>query len=156
MKNLLIYGQPGTGKENVITTIVYDLSLRKSPEEVTFYIGDFGAETLKSLRKMPQVGDVFVTEEQDKLLNLIKMLDKELERRKKEYSDYGGNYEEYCKLAGKKDNVIITALNNFESFTESYSRQQDAFNTLFRDGAKYGIVFIVTTTVSNVIRSRVA
>ena len=78
------------------------------------------------------------------------------QRRKKEYSDYGGNYEEYCKLAGKKDNVIITALNNFESFTESYSRQQDAFNTLFRDGAKYGIVFIVTTTVSNVIRSRVA
>ena len=156
LKNLLIYGQPGTGKENVITTIVYDLSLRKSPEEVTFYIGDFGAETLKTLRKIPQVGDVFVTEEQDKLLNLIKMLDKELERRKKEYSDYGGNYEEYCKLAGKKDNVIITALNNFESFTESYSRQQDAFNTLFRDGAKYGIVFIVTTTVSNVIRSRVA
>ena len=30
------------------------------------------------------------------------------------------------------------------------------FNSLFRDAPKYGIVFIVTTTIQNAIRSRVA
>lgn len=154
--NLLVYGQPGSGKDNIISTIVYDLAMRKSPEEVNFYIGDFGAETLKALNKFPHVGDVFVIDEIEKIQNLIKMLTKELDRRKKEYSDYGGSYEEYCKLTGKKEKVIITALNNFENFVETYVKIYDIFSSLFRDGAKYGIIFIVTTTVSTAVRSRVA
>lgn len=154
--NILIYGTPGSGKENLITTIVYSLSIFHSPKEINFYIGDFGAETLKILQKLPQVGDVFLTEETNKLENLVKMLDKELERRKKEYSDYGGNYQEYCKLSGNKDNVIVVALNNYENFVETYPRMTDLFTNFFRDGGKYGIFFIVSTTVSTAIRSRVA
>lgn len=154
--NVLIYGSPGTGKENIIITMVYSLAMYHSPKEVNFYIGDFGAETLKMLKKFPHVGDVFITEEEAKLDSLVKMLDKELERRKKEYSDFGGNYLEYCKLTKKIDPVIVVALNNFENFTETYSRKQDVFSTLFRDGQKYGIVFVVTTTVSSVVRNRVA
>ena len=154
--NVLIYGLPGVGKENIISTMIYSLSLYHSPKEINFYIGDFGAETLKIWQKVPHVGDVFVTEEASKLQNLVKMLNKELERRKKEYSEWGGNYQEYCKLSGKKDQVIVVALNNYENFNETYARSSDMFFTLFRDGGKYGIFFIVTTTVSNAVRGRVA
>lgn len=154
--NLLIYGQPGSGKDNIISTIVYDLSLRKSPNDINFYIGDFGSEILRTLKSFPHVGDVFTIDELDKIQNLIKMLDKELDRRKKAYSDYGGSYEEYCKLTGNKEAVIVTALNNYENFLETYPRFYDIFTGLFRDGAKYGLLFIVTTTVSNAVRSKVA
>ena len=154
--NVLIHGVPSSGKENIISTMVQGLCQFHSPEEVNIYIGDFGAETLKMFNKYPQVGDVFVTEETQKLTNLLKMLNKEFDARKKEYSDFGGNFIEYNKLSGKKDNAIVVFLNNFENFTESYPRMSDAFNTLFRDGYKYGIIFVVTTAVTNAVRAREA
>ncbi|MDO4996335.1 MAG: type VII secretion protein EssC [Bacilli bacterium] len=152
--NVLINGVPSSGKENVISTMVQGLCQFHTPEEVNIYIGDFGAETLKIFNKYPQVGDVFVTEEAQKLTNLIKMLNKEFETRKKKYSDFGGNFIEYNKLSGEKDNAIVVFLNNFENFTESYPRMSDIFSTLFRDGYKYGIIFVVTAAVNNAIRAR--
>ena len=154
--NVLVFGSAGSGKENLIATIIYDLCLKKTPEEINFYIGDFGAETLKIFGKIPHVGDAFVTEESQKLDNLIKLLHKELETRKKEYADFGGNYVEYVRLSGKKNPVIVVALNNFENFLENYPRSSDIFDNLFREGAKYGIIFIVTTTLINAIRPRIA
>jgi len=154
--NILIYGIPGSGKENLITTIIYSLAITNDPRDINFYIGDFGAETLKNLKKFPHVGDVFVTEEKNKLDNLIKMLNKEIERRKKEYSDFGGNFTEYCKLSGKKDPLLVVTLNNYEIFQETFPREQDVFTPFFRDGAKYGIIFILSTTSAASVRSRIA
>ena len=154
--NVLIYGTPGSGKENLISTIIYYLTATMTPDDINFYIGDFGSETLKIMSKLPHVGDAFVTEERQKLENMVKMLNKELDRRKKDYSEFGGNYSEYCKLSGNKDPFIVVALNNYENFLDNYSKISDVFNGLFRDSAKYGIVFIVTTTQQNVIRSRIA
>lgn len=152
--NLVVYGTPGSGKENLIFTIVYSLAKIKKPDEVNFYIGDFGAETLKILKKLPHVGDVFVTDDKVRVENLLKMLDKELERRKKDYADYGGNYIEYCRLTKKKETVMIVILNNYENYLETYPRMSDAFNIFFRDAFKYGIFFIVTAAVQTAIRGR--
>ena len=154
--NVLIYGAPGSGKENIVSTMIYYLSNLMSVDDINFYIGDFGAETLKIMNSFPHVGDAFVTEETQKLENLIKMLDKELEDRKKKYSEYGGSYIEYNKMTGNKDTFIVTVLNNYENFLETYPKMVDAFTTLFRDGPKYGIIFVVTTTQQNAIRSKVA
>jgi len=154
--NLLIYGVPGSGKDNIIFTIIYNLISNNSPEEVNIYIGDFGSETLKILNLIPQVGDVFLIDEFPKIESLYKMINKELSRRKDLYSEYGGNFVDYQKLSGKKDPLIVIALNNFENFVENYPRVGDMFNTLFRDAYKYGIVFIVAVASNTVIRGKVA
>ena len=154
--NLLVYGTAGSGKENLFSSIIADLVKRTSPEELSIYIGDFGAETLKIFNKIPHVGDVFITEEFEKMINFVKMLNKEVETRKKNYSDYGGNFIEYNKYSENKDKFIIVILNNIENFKETYSRNSDLFDTLFREGPKYGIVFLVSTTQQNTIRMRLA
>jgi DNA segregation ATPase FtsK/SpoIIIE, S-DNA-T family len=154
--NLLIYGVPGAGKDGIISTIIYDLSARFTPEDINIYITDFGAETLKGFKNFPHVGDVCTIEEKQKIDCLIKMLYKEFERRKKEYSDLGGNYIEYSKLSNKKDPIVLTCINNIEIFFETYPKNQESFDQLFRDGFKYGIVFVVSTTATNIPRSRVA
>ena len=154
--NLLIHGVNGSGKENLISSILYSICTNHSPEEVNIYIGDFGAETLTVFNKMPQVGDVFVGSEDNKLVNLVKQLEKELLTRKKEFVDYGGSFNEYNKQNEKKLPLIIVVLNSFETFQELYPRMTEMFNVLFRDGAKYGIVFITSTSMTNAIRGKVA
>ncbi len=154
--NILIYGSSGSGKENFVTTLIYYLTSILSVDDINFYLGDFGSETLKILSKIPHVGDVFVTDEKEKIMNFLQMIDKELERRKKDYSDYGGNYLEYLKLSGKKDSFIVVVLNNYENYLENYPRMVDAFNSFIRDGLKYGISFILTTTQQSSIRLRLA
>lgn len=154
--NTLIYGMPGSGKENLLSTIIYSIVLDHTPEEINFYIADFGSETLKVFQKLPHVGDVFVTEESDKLNSFLQMLDREMERRKKLFSDYAGSYQEYCKSSGNKEPMIMVIINSFENFQESYPRLQDSFDSYLRDGVKYGIVFVVTTAVSSSVRMRLA
>ena len=154
--NTLIYGIPGSGKENLLSTIIYSIVMHHSPEEVNIYIGDFGSETLKSMQKIPHVADVFTTNQSDKLNNFIKLLYKEYERRKKEFVDFGGDYIEYLKTSGKKEPLFVTIINSFEVFSETYPKLSDAFSSIFRDGGKYGMVFVVTTSVSTALRSKVA
>lgn len=154
-KNTIIYGLPGSGKENLLQTIIYTMSLCYSTNNINIYIGDFGSEVLKNYKNIPQVGDYLTVNDSDKITGLIKMLEKELDNRKKLYSDYGGNFIEYNKQ--KNDNpLIITILNNIENFIETYPRMEDSFDTLIRDGVKYGIVFIITTAVNNSIRHKTA
>ena len=46
--NTIIYGSTGSGKELMLSTIIYSTIVDHTPEEVNFYILDFGAETLRS------------------------------------------------------------------------------------------------------------
>ena len=153
LKNTIIYGLPGSGKENLLQTIIYTMSLCYNPNNLNIYIGDFGSEVLKNYKEMPQVGDYLTINDSDKIKGLLKMLEKELEKRKKLYSDYGGNFVEYNKQQNNNP-LILTVLNNIENFIETYPRMEDIFDTLIRDGIKYGIVFIITTAVNNSVKRK--
>ena len=152
--NTLIYGKVGSGKENLLSTIIFSSLIHHTPNEVNFYIIDFGAETLKIYSKIPHIGDIVLLDDSDKLMELITMLSNEIEMRKDLFSDYSGNYKSYCKLSEKKLPLIVIVINNYEVLSENYPKQGDALQILMRDGAKYGVVFIVTTSVYNSIRSR--
>ena len=152
--NTLIYGKVGSGKENLLSTIIFSTIFHHSPYEVNFYLIDMGAETLKVYNNIPHVGDVVLLDDSDKLVELISMLSNEIEKRKDLFSNYSGNYKSYCKISNDKLPLIIVVINNYEVLSENYSKQCDILQILIRDGAKYGIVFIVTTSVNNSLRSR--
>ena len=154
--NTLIYGAPGSGKENLLSTIIWSTAVEHVPQEVSMYIVDFGSGLLKMFSKLPHVGDIASIDEPDKIVDTFKMLEEESQKRKELFADYGGSYLEYNKNNEKKLPLIITILNSYEVFQETMPRFFEAPNTLFRDGAKYGIIFIITVIQTNVIRSRVA
>ena len=60
------------------------------------------------------------------------------------------------KESGEKCPLIICILNQFDNLTEQMPNISDRFALLFKDASKYGISFIITTTNSGVIRSRIA
>ena len=95
--NAIVYGSAGTGKENFITTMIYSSMLAYTPNEVNYYIVDYGSESLRCFNNSPIVGDIVYPSDDDKIENLYKMINMEIEKRKTLFSNYNGNYVSYCK-----------------------------------------------------------
>ena len=155
-KNTLIYGQGGSGKENLLSTIIWSSCIEHTPDEINFYIVDCGAEILKMFYKFPHVGEFIGIDEGNKINDLLEMVSNELDRRKEEYADYAGNYVNYCESSGKKDPRIVIIINSYEVFGETFKKLPDLLTTFYRDGVKYGITFILSCIAGNAIGSRVA
>ncbi len=155
--NTIIYGMTGSGKENMLQTIIYDTSIHHGPNEVNFYVLDFGAETLKAFQKFPQVGDVITLDDREKIKNLFDMLVKEEVKRKNLFVDYNGSYQSYL-ASGHYLPAIIVIINNYEAFQENYDNEEypELLIKLSRSASKYGISFILTATASNSIRFKLA
>ena len=82
------------------------------------------------------------------------MLQETIEKRKKLFVDYNGSYTTYVKNSGKTVPNIIVIMNNYEVFSESYYDYEDMILQLSRDGLKYGIIFILTTSGTNTVKYR--
>ena len=152
--NTIVYGSAGNGKTTFLTTLIYSLISSHSPQEVNFYVLDFGAETLRAFSKAPHVGDVLLAIDNEKIVNLFKMLVREVEDRKKRFSDYGGDFHSYAKMSGDPVPSIVVAIHNYSAFAEMYESLEEQFAYLTREGVKFGIYFIVTATATNAIRYR--
>ena len=55
---MLIFGNAESGKETLISTMIYDLITSYSSREVQMYIFDFGSEALKIYKNTPHIGDI--------------------------------------------------------------------------------------------------
>ena len=153
--NVIVYGNAESGKETLISTMVYDIITNYSPELVQIYILDFGSETMKIFKDSPHVGDVILTNESEKVARFFMMLRKELKERKQILSDYNGDYNLYKKKTQKVMPAVVVILNNYESFVENYpNTYDDILEILLREGNKYGYVFIFTTSTTTGIRYR--
>lgn len=150
--NALIYGSSGSGKENFITTLLYSSSMYYSPEEVNYYVVDFGSEVLRMFNDYPIVGDILDSDDEEKIKNLYKMLNATIEERKILFSEYNGDYYTYCKNNGKAVPSIVVVINNYESYQETYPEFDDMLIVLSRECNKYGIFFVLTVNTPNGLR----
>lgn len=152
--NTIVYGVAGSGKTTFLNTMVYSLMQEHTPDEVNIYLLDFASETLRAFSKAPHVGDVILSYEGEKISNLFKMLQSEIEKRKKLFADYGGDHSSYVKATGKKMPSIVVAINNFAAFTEIFEEKEAAVSFLSREGTKYGIYFVLTALGTGAVRFR--
>lgn len=150
--NCLIFGSAGNGKTTLCTTLCYTLLKYHTANELNLYIMDYGAETLKVFERAPQVGGVILSSDEEKVINLIKMLSKEIEVRKTLFSEFGGDYTSYCKNSGKLLPNIVVVVNNYAVFAEMFEDYVDTLSIVMRDGIKFGIYFAVTVTGLNAMR----
>lgn len=150
--NTLIYGTVGSGKENFITTLIASSMIHYSPNEINYYILDFGAGTLRMFRNANIVADTITMDEKDKLESLYKILTKEIEDRKTLFYEYNGDYQAYLNHSGNTIPAIIVIINNYEQYEELCEEYNEKLSTLTRDGAKYGIYFILTVSTPDGVR----
>lgn len=150
--NAIVYGANGSGKTTFIATMLYSLISAHSACELNLYILDFASETLKAFEKAPQVGDVILSYESEKIGNLFKMLKSEIIIRKKLFSDFGGDYLSYCSQSDSSVANIVVVINNYAVFSEMYEACEDDVMFLSREGSKYGIHFVISATGTNAVR----
>ena len=150
--NTIIYGATGSGKEMLITTLLYEIMDTHTPEEANFYILDFGTEALRSFSYSPFVGEILSVNDSEKIDNLFEFLRKIMNDRKKMFLDYGGDYDDYIKESGKKLPTIIIVINNYEAFLENYADYEEEIIQMSREAKKYGIVLILSVSASNSAR----
>ena len=152
--NTIVFGSAGSGKELMLSSIVYSTIVAHDSKEVNFYILDFGAETLTMFRNAPHVGDVVLSTEKEKIDNLFKLILQIVEERKKIFIDYNGSYDFYINHGGKQIPLIVVMINNVEGFIDTYPDYEDLIGQITRDCLKYGVVFILSTSGPNTVRYR--
>ena len=155
--NLAVFGNAESGKESLISTIIYDLISSYTTEEVWTYILDFGTEALKIFKDAPQVGEVIFTKDAEKLNRFFKRLKEITEERRQILSEFNGDYYYYLRTTKKTMPLIVIVLNGYDTFIENYTDVYDELLlVLTREGINLGINFIVTTNSVNDFRYRIA
>ena len=82
----------GSGAEGLLGTVVYSLACDHGADELGIYAIDLGSELLGLLSPLPQVGDVALSGEDEKVARLLDMLEGEVERRRRALSSMGVGY----------------------------------------------------------------
>ena len=155
--NALIYGNADSGKETLLSTVVYDTITTYSSDDVWLYLLDFGSEALKIFKGCPHVGDVAFMSDSEKIDRFFRMIQDEIKNRKAILSDYNGDYDLYVKTSGNKMPAITVIINNYESFSEYYQdKYDDILLTITREGIRFGINFIMTISTYTDVRYRLA
>ena len=153
--NILVYGNAESGKENLLSTIIYECIDSYTPDDLNIYILDFGTEALKIFKNSKMVGDVVFLNDEEKLERFFEQIKKEISKRKEILSNYNGNYKLFNKTTDNKLPYIEIIINNFETFMENYINQyEDMFLAITRDCSKYGISFILTASTYGDVRYR--
>lgn len=154
--HLALYGAPGTGKTTFLQTFITSLVMGYTPDMLNIYILDFGGRTMAYYQELPHVGGVIFSTDEDKLNKLIKMLTKELENRKRMFSDYGvGSLSSYMEASGKTMPAIVLILDNYSAFNELYPDLENSMVYFSREGGNYGIYLVLTGNSTNSIKYRV-
>ena len=151
--NIFIVGSSQFGKTSLLQTIIKSVADTYSPEEVNIYIMDFASMILKNFESLKHVGGVVTSSEDEKLKNFIKMILKEIAKRKEILSNLGISSFASYREAGFKDLPhIVIMLDNFTAFKELYPDMEEAFVNICREGIAVGITVIManpqTTGVS--------
>ena len=155
--HILLYGSPGTGKTTFLQSAAMDLARKFSPKDVTLYLMDFGTNGLAPLGQLPQVADTLLLDQTEKIAKFVRIMERELNRRKKLLSDYGvGTLELYRQASGQQEPAIVILLDSYESMKEE-AYEAELFKLLVRisrEGLSIGVHLLVTAGRQSNLRAQ--
>ncbi|RCX13013.1 S-DNA-T family DNA segregation ATPase FtsK/SpoIIIE [Anaerobacterium chartisolvens] len=153
----VLYGAPGTGKTTFLSTVITSLAITYSPKDVNIYIMDFGGRTFNTFGCLPHVGDVVIGEDEEKLSKLVKLLKKEIDKRKKIFSDIGvTNLSSFRAVSENKLPAIVLIVDNYSAMSELYPYMEEVFVQLSREAANYGLHLVVTASAMSELKYKVS
>ncbi|MCH3956541.1 MAG: hypothetical protein LKE45_04085 [Olsenella sp.] len=153
--NLMVYGSQGSGADSLVSTLLFSLAERYSPEQVSFYVIDMGSGAMTPLAELPQCGGVVISGDAERLGNLFRMVQRECENRRTLLANAGCGLDEYNERhPNARVGRVVVALANIAAFYDLYPSYEDVLVTLTRDAPRYGIHFAISASSANAARMR--
>ena len=155
--HILLYGSPGTGKTTFLQTAAMDLARKHSPKALTMYLMDFGTNGLAPLSKLPQVADTMLLDQAEKISKFVRIMERELNRRKKLLADCGvGTLELYRQASGQEEPSIVLLLDSYEAIKDE-AYEAEVFKLLVRisrEGLSIGVHLLMTAGRQSNLRAQ--
>jgi DNA segregation ATPase FtsK/SpoIIIE, S-DNA-T family len=150
-QHALVAGKTGSGKSNLMHTIVTNLALWYAPEEVEFYLVDFkkGVEFKAYVAScLPHARAIAVESDREFGLSVLQRVDAELTRRGALFRDTGvQEISAYRDRTGQKLPRCLLLIDEFqEFFSEDDKLGQEAaglLDRLVRQGRAFGVHLIL-------------
>ncbi|MFC3931784.1 FtsK/SpoIIIE domain-containing protein, partial [Streptococcus dentapri] len=146
--HIFLYGSVGTGKTTFLHTSALELAQHHSPDNLNFYLLDFGTNGLAPLSQLPHVADWITLDQSEKLLKFLRVMTGILNSRQSLLAEQGvGNVSQYETLTGKKLPTIVILTDSYETIRgEEYEESmQKLFIRISREGINVGIHMIMTS-----------
>ncbi len=151
-----IYGAPGTGKTNLLKTVVMSLCMHYSPQDVNIYILDCGGWSMSLFGNMPHVGGIALDSEEEKFFKFEKLIMQEFESRKRKFLQNAvSSLKAYREAVSSDMPAIVIAIDNIIPIFDLYPDLENLFVTIARDGATYGIYMVYTANSTSGVRYKV-
>jgi len=149
-QNTFIIGSARSGKSNVLQVIIKSLMSNQTPKDVNIYILDFSTGFMKIFESSNHVGGVVTKAEDEKLKNLIKLINRQIEIRKRKFLEIGVSSFSSYKESGRNDlPQMVLIIDNFISLKELYFNDNDELINICQNGLSYGISVIATNAGTN-------
>ncbi len=144
-KNLMIVGGSQMGKTNMLQTIIRQMAESMTPDDAVIYALDYNAKAIRSMQDLSIIGGVVTEDEEEKLKSLIRLLKQSIGERKIRFANQKvTNFNSYHAICQDLP-AIVVMIDNYAAFNELY---EDGYGNdmlmLMREGASYGISFVVT------------
>lgn len=158
MGHIALYGASGTGKTTFLQTLVFSMVVGYgyTPQELNFYVMDFGGRSLGYLDLLPHTGSVVFADDAEKVTGLYTLLSSIMDERKCLFAaNHCGSFADYRSL-GKNLPAIVVLLDHYAAFREKYMDLSDQFAQLIAAGSTLGVYFVITGTTKNSIHYKTA
>lgn len=148
--NLAVYGAATTGKTTFLQTVILSLCNRYTPAQVQFYLLECGGFAMRSLERFPHVGAAAGDDEPESIDKILKLLEEELERRRKLFRKEGiTTLESYMEVTAQPMATVILGVDHMNLLGQSLSDMQSRIIKLSATGASYGVYLICSFAGTN-------
>lgn len=154
-QNWMIVGDHEAGKTTLVQSMLLSLSEKYAPDDVNYYILDYSSRSLKLFEKLPHCGAVLMEEEAADLNRFFKLIQKQINERKRLYGELEVSSFEACRSL-RKIPLILVVIDNFVNLKNMQAGVNIymEFERFLKEGGVYGIRYILTANATTDILSR--
>ena len=153
-QHMLVFGSAGTGKSNLIRTLVASLARTQSPEDAHIYVLDFGGQSAQRvLEQFPHVGSVVTRLEEERVLRLLSYLQSEVARRGEllrkqgvdSYLDYNSKVADQSRLP-----TLYFIIDSYGEFRRQVPMEiAQSVSSLVGGGSAVGLHLVVSSSLQS-------
>ncbi|MFC7363868.1 MULTISPECIES: type VII secretion protein EssC [Bhargavaea] len=151
--NVGIFGSTGYGKSYTLQSLLLGIAQSMTPEEVHFYLLDYGNGTLLPLRQLPHTADYLTLDEELKREKMVRMIRAEISKRKNLFQQAEvSSIQMYNRISQQPLPLIYLAVDNYDIIRDELEELELQMSQFSRDGSSLGIHLLLTATRPQSVR----